>query len=108
MFLSFQFINYKKENFNFKLIDSSFETNVVVEFGAYILFAIGVIKEYRKRNLDVTKNLVLFNLYLEKEHGIAMINITYYQDIYCPKYFSDWVSIANRRDQLINKLSAMK
>ncbi len=100
MFQSYRCINYtidhKKDKFiyTYEIIDSDFSHQINIwssikgsaGLGA-ALGTVATIETYDSKNLDVVKNLFLFNLYICKEYNYKMNTLFFYQRKYINKYY---------------------
>lgn len=66
-----------------------------------------VFSQYRKRELDIAKNLAKTALWFMKDYGYSLENIRNDQDRLLPSYIGNWKLYANKIDTYINTIKLL-
>ena len=113
MFQSITYLRYdsKTKEYIYEITDDDFVCEAVdgreawATSGAAVAFAVAIAEEYKRRSLNVAKNLALLILWYHNHiRGSSIKDLTYWQDKNCSEYISEWDSYIKERDDYLNTL----
>lgn len=64
---------------------------------------LAIVNEYAKRNLDVSKNIAIYTIWLYENEHIKIDNLVKLQDEKCAGHIPNWKEYAQSRDEYLAK-----
>ena len=110
MFQAYRYVgrNNKTNEYIYEITDDDFICEIripcvsQIEFGAEPPCVI--VQEYKRRGLNVAKNLALCILWYANKYNHTIEHIKNWQDEQCPNYIPEWNTYIKDRDDYLNTL----